>query len=111
MLSFNFLTQVTWAASMTHMDESLFPDPTKFDPNHFDTKIPPYSCVAFGGGARICPGYEFARLETLITIHHLVNRFTWKLRCPDISFSRDPMPTFKDGLEIEIVPKLSLKVN
>ncbi|KAI5590508.1 hypothetical protein POPTR_004G017800v4 [Populus trichocarpa] len=103
--------QVTWAASMTHMDESLFPDPTKFDPNHFDTKIPPYSFVAFGGGARICPGYEFARLETLITIHHLVNRFTWKLRCPDISFSRDPMPTFKDGLEIEIVPKLSLKVN
>ncbi|CAK7351107.1 unnamed protein product [Dovyalis caffra] len=100
--------QVAWSACMTHMDESIFPDPSKFDPRHFEKQacIPPYSFVAFGGGHRICPGYEFARLETLITIHYLVNRFTWKLRCPDIPFSRDPLPNFKDGLEIEIEPKI-----
>jgi cytochrome P450 family 26 subfamily A len=67
--------------------------------------------VAFGGGARICPGYEFARLETLITIHYLVNRFTWKLCHPNISFSRDPLPIFKDGLEIEIEPKIPSQLN
>ena len=97
---------------MTHMDDSIFPNPSDFDPDNFkrQSSIPPYNFIGFGGGPIICPGYEFARLETLITIHYLVNRFTWKLRCPDISFSRDPMPTFKDGLDIEIEPKIPDKV-
>lgn len=48
------------------------------------------------------------RLELFIpgSLVSLVNRFTWKLCCQNISFSRDPMPTFKDGLEIEIEPKI-----
>ncbi|XP_034891490.1 cytochrome P450 716B1 [Populus alba] len=98
--------QVMWC--MTHMDDSIFPYPSDFDPKHFErqSSIPPYSFMGFGGGPPICPGYEFARLETLITVHYLVNRFTWKLCCPEISFSRDPMPSFKDGLEIEIEPKI-----
>ncbi|KAG6754553.1 hypothetical protein POTOM_040342 [Populus tomentosa] len=100
--------QVAWSACMTHMNECIFPDPSKFEPRHSEksASLPPYSFVALCGGQRICPGYEFARLETLITVHYLVNRFTWKLCCQNISFSRDPMPTFKDGLEIEIEPKI-----
>lgn len=80
--------QVMWAACMTHMDGSIFPNPSDFDPKHFErqSSIPPYSFMGFGGGPRICPGYEFARLETLITMHYLVNRFTWKRCIPDISF-------------------------
>jgi len=70
------------------MDNCLFPDLMNFDPKHFDMQIPQYSFVAFRGGARICPGYEFARLETLITMHYLVNRFTWKRCIPDISLRR-----------------------
>ncbi|KAH8493285.1 hypothetical protein H0E87_020115 [Populus deltoides] len=79
---------VMWAACMTHMDGSIFPNPSDFDPKHFErqSSIPPYSFMGFGGGPRICPGYEFARLETLITVHYLVNMFTWKLCCPEISF-------------------------
>ncbi|KAF9672056.1 hypothetical protein SADUNF_Sadunf11G0000900 [Salix dunnii] len=105
--------QVIWVACMTHMDEGIFPNPSEFDPERFDKQapVPPYSFVAFGGGPRICPGYDFARLETLITIHYLVNGFTWKLCQPDISFSRDPLPIFKDGLGIEIEPKLPSKEN
>ncbi|KAF6141498.1 hypothetical protein GIB67_000879 [Kingdonia uniflora] len=62
--------QVYWAANMTHMDESIFPNPSKFDPSRFDqqTPVPPFCYVAFGGGPRICPGYEFSRLEVLVTI-------------------------------------------
>ncbi|KDP20767.1 hypothetical protein JCGZ_21238 [Jatropha curcas] len=99
--------QVMWAACMTHMDECIFPNPSKFDPTHFEKQasVPPYSFTAFGGGPRICPGNEFARIETLATIYYLVTRFTWKLCSSDMSFSRDPMPSFKDGLEIQIEPK------
>ncbi|XVE51133.1 hypothetical protein DITRI_Ditri02bG0014600 [Diplodiscus trichospermus] len=74
--------QVIWAACMTHMDERIFPDPPKFDPTRFEKQTsaapPPYCFVAFVGGARICRGTEFARIETLVTIHYLVTRFKWK---------------------------------
>lgn len=94
---------------MTQMDKSTFPEPTKFDPNRFENKssVPPYCFVAFGGGTHICPGNEFARIETLITIHYLVTRFTWKL-CADNSFSRDPMPVPAQGLPVRITQKKSL---
>ncbi|TYG48449.1 hypothetical protein ES288_D10G015100v1 [Gossypium darwinii] len=99
--------QVIRAANMTHMDERIFSDPSKFDPARFEKQasIPPYCFVAFGGGARICPGNEFARIETLVTIHYLVTRFKWKLCCLDNSFSRNPFPVFNDGMLIEIEPK------
>jgi cytochrome P450 len=91
---------------MTHMDSSIFPEPSKFDPSRFENQasVPPYCFVASGGGPRICPGYEFARIETLVTIHHQVTHFTWKL-CADHSFSRDPMPIPTQGLPIQLVPK------
>jgi cytochrome P450 len=91
---------------MTHMDNNIFPEPSKFDPSRFENlaSTPPYCFVPFGGGARICPGYEFARVETLVAIHYLVTKFICKL-LSDNSFSRDPMPTPSQGLLIELCPR------
>ncbi|EXB50285.1 Cytochrome P450 [Morus notabilis] len=101
--------QIFWASSMTQMDNTIYSKPTKFDPNRFEDQasVAPYCFVAFGGGTHMCPGNEFARIETLITIHYLVTRFTWKL-CADNSFSRDPMPVPAQGLPVEIMPKKPL---
>ncbi|KAF5205395.1 Cytochrome p450 [Thalictrum thalictroides] len=103
--------QVFWAANMTHMNESIFPEPSKFDPKRFENQsaIPPYCFVAFGGGPRICPGYEFARIEILVAMHYLVTRFTWKLCGKDNKFSRDPMPVPTEGLPIQIKAKKILR--
>ncbi|OMO64876.1 Cytochrome P450 [Corchorus olitorius] len=101
---------VIWAACMTHMDEHIFPDPSKFDPTRFEKQAsgaPPYCFVAFGG-ARICPGNEFARIETLVTIHYLVTMFNWKLCYSDNSFTRNPFPVFIHGMPIQIEPKNSV---
>ncbi|GMP72942.1 hypothetical protein CsSME_00030812 [Camellia sinensis var. sinensis] len=59
------------ATSMTHMDETIFPNPSNINPTRFEQQAParPYCFVAFGGGPRMCPGYEFARIETLAMIH------------------------------------------
>jgi cytochrome P450 len=63
--------------------------------------------VAFGGGPRICVGMEFARIETLETMHHLVRRFRWKLRCKEDTFARDTMPSPLHGLPIQLENKTS----
>lgn len=99
--------KILWVSTMTHMDENIFTEPTKFDPTRFENQasIPPYCFIPFGGGARVCPGSEFARIETLIAIHHLVTRFKWKLCHNDNFFSRNPMPEPTEGLPIEIIPR------
>ena len=91
---------------MTHMDDNIFPEPTKFDPSRFENQasIPPYCFIPFGGGPRICPGIEFARIETLVTIHHLVTRFKWELCNTDNFFCRNPTPAPSGGLPIAITP-------
>ncbi|XP_061365241.1 beta-amyrin 28-monooxygenase-like [Gastrolobium bilobum] len=98
--------QIFWVTSMTHMDNSLFPEPSKFDPSRFENQgsIPPYCFIAFGAGTRICPGYELARIETLVAIHYLVTRFTWKLAADDL-FRRNPTPEPTQGLPIQIWPR------
>lgn len=98
--------QIFWVTAMTHMDKSIFPEPSKFEPSRFENQAsaPPYCFIPFGGGTRICPGYEFARLETLVAIHYLVTRFSWKL-CSDNFFSRDPMPVPTQGLPVQIWPR------
>ncbi|KAK7276814.1 hypothetical protein RIF29_17960 [Crotalaria pallida] len=98
--------QIFWATALTQMDSSIFPEPTKFDPSRFENQasVPAYSFIPFGAGARMCPGYEFARIETLVAIHYLVTRFNWKL-CADNKFIRDPMPVPTQGLPVEIWPR------
>ncbi|KAL0353630.1 UNVERIFIED_CONTAM: Beta-amyrin 28-monooxygenase [Sesamum angustifolium] len=99
--------QIFWVTSMTHLDDNVFPEPSKFDPARFESPetIPPYCYIPFGGGPRICPGYEFAKIETLVTIHYLVTQFTWQLCCSDNSYQRHPLPEPNQGLPMEIVPK------
>lgn len=89
------------------MDGTYFQNPSEFNPNRFEKQASgiPYSFVAFGGGSRFCPGNEFARVETLVTIHYLVTQFKWKLCSEDNSFYRNPFPVFKQGLQVQIEPK------
>ncbi|XP_047093943.1 cytochrome P450 716B1-like [Lolium rigidum] len=103
--------QVFWTANETHMDPSIFHDPAKFDPSRFENALasaPPCSFVAFGGGPRICPGREFAKIEILVTMHNLVRHFRWKLCYKENTFIRDPMPSPLHGLPIQLEHMTSL---
>uniref|UniRef100_A0A0E0EC52 Cytochrome P450 n=1 Tax=Oryza meridionalis TaxID=40149 RepID=A0A0E0EC52_9ORYZ len=94
------------AQSVTHLDASIFPEPSNFDPARFEnnSSIPPYCFVPFGGGPRMCPGNEFARTETLVTMHYLVTQFRWKLCCKEESYKKDPSPTPLLGLPLTCKP-------
>jgi cytochrome P450 len=103
--------QVITAATMTHLDPAIFPDPGRFEPARFEAAAaksapPPFSYVPFGGGARACPGNEFARAETLVAMHYIVTGFRWRLAAGcDGGFSRHPLPCPNQGLLLDIEPK------
>ncbi|ESQ47188.1 hypothetical protein EUTSA_v10027740mg [Eutrema salsugineum] len=96
-----------WSANATHKNPDYFPEPEKFEPNRFEGSGPrPYTYVPFGGGPKMCPGKEYARLEILIFIHHLVKRFKWEKVFPkETKIVFDPLPVPAKGLPIRIFPQ------
>ncbi|OVA05598.1 Cytochrome P450 [Macleaya cordata] len=98
--------KIWWNPNSTHMNEDYFPDPHKFDPSRFERETPaPYAYVPFGGGPRMCPGRDFARVEILVFMHNLVRKFRWELVFPDEKIGVDPMPLASKGLPIYLYPQ------
>ncbi|GMQ02571.1 hypothetical protein CsSME_00048732 [Camellia sinensis var. sinensis] len=94
-----------WSAHSTHQNPEYFPEPEKFDPSRFEGTGPvPYTYVPFGGGPRMCPGKEYARLEILVFMHNLVKRFRWEKVLPCEKIVVNPMPVPEKGLLIRLFP-------
>ncbi|KAL8087672.1 hypothetical protein AgCh_037714 [Apium graveolens] len=95
--------KASWSSYTTHRDPECFPDPEKFDPTRFEGKGPaPYTYVPFGGGARMCCGKEYARLEVLVFMYNIVTKFKLEIVNPQekIVFHSFPIPV--EGLPIRI---------
>ncbi|KAE8700585.1 Beta-amyrin 28-oxidase [Hibiscus syriacus] len=94
-----------WNVNSTHTNPECFPEPGKFDPARFEDKGPaPYTFVPFGGGPRMCPGKEYARLEILVFMHNVIKRFKWERVIPDEKMIVDPLPMPAKGLPIRLLP-------
>nr|WMZ41214.1 cytochrome P450 family 716 subfamily A polypeptide 1 [Ipomoea batatas]GMC58459.1 beta-amyrin 28-oxidase-like [Ipomoea batatas] len=97
--------KIYWSANSTHRNSKYFSEPEKFNPSRFEGSGPgPYTFVPFGGGPRMCPGKEYARLEILVFMHHLVKRFKFSKVIPDEKIIVDPMPIPEKGLPIQLYP-------
>ncbi|KAL1820022.1 hypothetical protein ACET3Z_014891 [Daucus carota] len=94
-----------WNAHSTHKNPEFFSEPERFDPSRFEGRGPaPYTFVPFGGGPRMCPGKEYARLEILVFIHHLVKRFRWEKLIADEKIVVNPFPVPANGLPVRLFP-------
>ncbi|TYI23852.1 hypothetical protein ES332_A06G193900v1 [Gossypium tomentosum] len=65
-----------------HLDHDHFKDARTFNPwrwknNNLGTSCSGNFYTPFGGGPRLCPGYELARVEISVFLHHLVTQFSW----------------------------------
>lgn len=64
-----------------HLDHDHFKDARTFYPwrwqNNSGISCPGNVYTPFGGGPRLCPGYELARVELSVFLHHLVTQFSW----------------------------------
>ncbi|CAL5215014.1 unnamed protein product [Lathyrus oleraceus] len=94
-----------WSVNSTHLNPDCFPKPEEFDPTRYEGNGPaPYTFVPFGGGPRMCPGKEYARLEILVFMHNLVKRFKWEKMIPDEKIVVDPFPIPANNLPIRLFP-------
>eukprot|EP00937_MAST-01D_sp_MAST-1D-sp2_P000355 g355.t1 len=75
----------------THHDPALFPRPLRFDPDRFYAADPgkpgtpaktahaPYAFVPFGGGGRMCYGWQYAMLVCKVFVAEFASQFEWEL--------------------------------
>ncbi|KAL5670917.1 hypothetical protein ACJX0J_015223, partial [Zea mays] len=59
-----------------HLDDKRYDEPYRFNPWRWKEKdTSTMGFTPFGGGQRLCPGLDLARLEASIFLHHLVTSF------------------------------------
>ncbi|GLJ05290.1 hypothetical protein SUGI_0015460 [Cryptomeria japonica] len=87
--------------SAVHLDSSNYDNPFEFNPWRWQEPTTGKRFIPFGGGARLCPGYEMGRIEAAVFIHHLLLKFRWRMREPDIPMSY-PYLDFEKGLCISV---------
>ncbi|KAJ8443895.1 hypothetical protein Cgig2_032719 [Carnegiea gigantea] len=65
-----------------HMNDEHFKDARSFNPWRWQSEngaaCPPSTFTPFGGGPRLCPGYELARVTLSVFLHHIVTKFSWE---------------------------------
>ena len=101
----SFLWQLIFWTATSNRQEKFFPNPLKFDPSRFeDGKAPQlHTYIPFGGGTRLCLGYEFARVQMLIFIHYVVLNYDFEMVEPDEKITRAPFfPAFEKGCRIKL---------
>ncbi|RLM98230.1 cytochrome P450 90A1-like [Panicum miliaceum] len=67
-----------------HLNTEHYENARTFDPWRWQSKNKLQNAVGaslftpFGGGPRLCPGYELARVVVSVFLHRLVTRFSWE---------------------------------
>ncbi|CAO2825664.1 unnamed protein product [Amaranthus hypochondriacus] len=64
-----------------HMNDEYFKDARSFNPWRWQSDTvacPPSAFTPFGGGPRLCPGYELSRVSISVFLHHLVTKYSWE---------------------------------
>ena len=100
-------TRIALAASLTHFDAGLFPEPDRFRPERFlEAKPDTYSWIPFGGGVRRCIGAAFAHMEMDVVLRTLIAQATIEPdpEAPSAGWKfRGVASTPSDGGEIVVV--------
>ncbi|XP_071914634.1 cytochrome P450 724B1 isoform X2 [Coffea arabica] len=89
--------------SAPHLDPVLHQHPSVFNPWRWEDEATSKKFAPFGGGLRLCPGSDLAKLETAFFLHHFVLTYSWKIKEDECPVSH-PYLEFKRGLLLEIEP-------
>uniref|UniRef100_A0A7N0VKV8 Uncharacterized protein n=1 Tax=Kalanchoe fedtschenkoi TaxID=63787 RepID=A0A7N0VKV8_KALFE len=100
--------KVLWTTYGTHFDGAHFQNPLEFDPGRFKEPktLQPYVYLPFGGGPRVCAGYQLAKLNILIFVHYAVTQYDWSLVDANEAVIVDPLPFPARSMPVNISPKI-----
>ncbi|KAK4361827.1 hypothetical protein RND71_017068 [Anisodus tanguticus] len=84
-----------------HLDDNHYDFPYQFNPWRWQNKDT-NNCnfTPFGGGQRLCPGLDLARLEASIFLHHFTTQFRWVAE--EDSIINFPTVRMKKGMPVWI---------
>jgi cytochrome P450 len=81
-----------------HRHPRYFPDPERFNPERFTEAAkkerPQFSYFPFGGGARVCIGEHFAKMEGTLVLASIAQKFRLSL-VPDQTIVPEPKMTLR----------------
>ena len=100
------------AITLAHYNETVFPNPERFDPSRFiDKRYSPGEYLPFGGGVRRCAGAAFATHEMAIVLGTLFARYELELRetKPVMPKRRNITIGPSTGIRVEIKPRSMLQ--
>jgi cytochrome P450 len=83
---------------LAHRNPRYFPDPERFDPERFNPasqqQRPAFAYFPFGGGARSCIGEGFARMESVLILATIAQRYRLVPE-PGQQFKPEPLLTYR----------------
>ncbi|CAN6336534.1 unnamed protein product [Urochloa humidicola] len=92
-----------------HLDAAVHGDPHAFNPWRWKERADVTTTsggggfTPFGGGQRLCPGLDLARLEASIFLHHLVTGFRWAVE--EDAVVNFPTVRLRRGMPIAVTPR------
>ncbi|KAG2625151.1 cytochrome P450 90D2-like isoform X2 [Panicum virgatum] len=92
-----------------HLDAAVHDDPHAFNPWRWKDRADVMTggggggFTPFGGGQRLCPGLDLARLEASIFLHHLVTNFRWVAE--EDAVVNFPTVRLRRGMPIAVTPR------
>ena len=102
---------VMWAVTPSHVGQSLYSDPERFDPDRFSSQLGEqnrheHAFAPQGAGpvtGHRCPGLDFATIMMEVFAVALLRRNSWELppQSFDFDWSKTP-PEMKDGLRARV---------
>lgn len=91
-------TTVMLCTYSVHRREKYWQDPESFTPERFaqpkDKKRPSFSWFPFGGGPRLCLGFRFAEVESMITLARVYQKYDLAL-IPGQQITPEPIITLR----------------
>src|SRR4029078_7031820 len=96
---------VLYSPWVTQRMPELWPDPTAFRPDRWESEPLPYSFVPFGGGYRRCIGFAFATLELKATLARILQRVDLEVLSGDQSLSGTARPRPKSRVPVRVLAR------
>lgn len=99
-------TTVDVSIGLVHANNSIYPDPERFDPDRMiGATLSPTTWLPFGGGSRRCLGAMFATVEMRVVLREILRRVELKLTTADDEKQKLKHVTFVPhrGARIEVL--------